>query len=133
MAEAGRRKIKIGEETLRRMLAIAALGAALLGAPMAAAQTYPDRPITLSHGFGPGGIGSGQHRSGELLASLAGIQLTHVAYKGGLASLTDTLSGQIDFFIDTLTLVTPQLDAGAIRGLAVTSPKEWRSLHGMPP
>jgi tripartite-type tricarboxylate transporter receptor subunit TctC len=99
-----------------------------IGDVVAAAKA---KPGTVT--FGSAGVGSGQHLSGELLASMAGLQMTHVAYKGGTASLTDAMSGQIDFFIDTLTLVSPHLDAGAIRGLAVTSPKEWRTLPGMAP
>jgi tripartite-type tricarboxylate transporter receptor subunit TctC len=79
------------------------------------------------------GIGSVQHLSGELLASMAGIQLTHVAYKGGSAPLTDLLGGQIEVMIDTMTVTTPQLEAGTIRALAVTSREAWPLLPGVPP
>ena len=79
------------------------------------------------------GVGSTQHLAGELLASLAGIELVHVPYRGGQAPVTDLLGGRIDVMVDTLTVTRPQLDAGTIRGLAVTSPKAWPGLTGIPP
>lgn len=78
------------------------------------------------------GVGSTQHLAGELLASLAGIELVHVPYRGGQAPVTDLLGGRIDVMIDTLTVTRPQLNAGTIRGLAVTSPAAWPSLAGIP-
>jgi tripartite-type tricarboxylate transporter receptor subunit TctC len=77
------------------------------------------------------GVGSTQHLAGELLASLAGIELVHVPYRGGQAPVTDLLGGRIDVMIDTLTVTRPQLNAGTIRGLAVTSPTPWPSLPGI--
>ncbi len=78
------------------------------------------------------GVGSTQHLAGELLASLAGIELVHVPYRGGQAPVTDLLGGRIDIMIDTLTVTRPQLAAGTVRGLAVTSPSAWPSLPGIP-
>jgi tripartite-type tricarboxylate transporter receptor subunit TctC len=78
------------------------------------------------------GIGSTQHLAGELLQSMAGIELVHVPYRGGMAPVTDLLGGRIDVMIDTLTVTSPQIAGGVIRGLAVTSPKEWPSLPGIP-
>jgi tripartite-type tricarboxylate transporter receptor subunit TctC len=79
------------------------------------------------------GVGSTQHLAGELLSSLAGIELVHVPYRGGQAPVTDLLGGRIDVMIDTLTVTRPQLEAGTVRGLAVTSPQAWPSLPGIPP
>lgn len=78
------------------------------------------------------GVGSTQHLAGELLASLAGIELVHIPYRGGQAPVTDLLGGRIDVMIDTLTVTRPQLAAGTIRGLAVTSPSAWPGLPGIP-
>ncbi|HEX9461695.1 MAG TPA: tripartite tricarboxylate transporter substrate binding protein [Alphaproteobacteria bacterium] len=83
--------------------------------------------------FSSVGIGSTQHLSGELLQSMAGIQLNHVPYKGGSAPLTDLLGGQIDVMIDTITVTTPQLKGGTIRALAVTTSEAWPSLPDIPP
>jgi tripartite-type tricarboxylate transporter receptor subunit TctC len=79
------------------------------------------------------GVGSTQHLAGELLASMAGIELVHVPYRGGQAPVTDLLGGRIDVMIDTLTVTRPQLAAGTVRGLAVTSPNEWPGLTDIPP
>lgn len=79
------------------------------------------------------GVGSTQHLAGELLASMAGIELVHVPYRGGQAPVTDLLGGRIDVMIDTLTVTRPQLAAGTVRGLAVTSPNEWPGLKDIPP
>ncbi len=88
------------------------------------------KPKTVT--FSSVGVGSTQHLAGELLASLAGIELVHVPYRGGQAPVTDLLGGRIDVMIDTLTVTRPQLDAGTIRGLAVTSLSPWPSLPGIP-
>lgn len=88
------------------------------------------KPKTIT--FSSVGVGSTQHLAGELLASLAGIELVHVPYRGGQAPVTDLLGGRIDVMIDTLTVTRPQLDAGTIRALAVTSPKPWPGLTGIP-
>lgn len=83
--------------------------------------------------FSSVGIGSTQHLIGELVASMAGVQLNHVPYKGGTAPLTDLLGGQIDVMIDTITVTTPQLAAGTIRALAETDIKAWPTLTDIPP
>ncbi len=88
------------------------------------------KPKTIT--FSSVGVGSTQHLAGELLASLAGIELVHVPYRGGQAPVTDLLGGRIDVMIDTLTVTRPQLNAGTVRGLAVTSPAAWPSLPGIP-
>lgn len=89
------------------------------------------KPGTIT--FSSVGVGSTQHLAGELLASLAGIELVHVPYRGGQAPVTDLLGGRIDVMIDTLTVTRPQLESGKVRGLAVTSPQAWPSLPGIPP
>jgi tripartite-type tricarboxylate transporter receptor subunit TctC len=83
--------------------------------------------------FSSVGIGSTQHLIGELLASMAGVKLNHVPYKGGTAPLTDLLGGQIDVMIDTITVTTPQLSAHTIRALAETDIKPWPTLQGVAP
>jgi tripartite-type tricarboxylate transporter receptor subunit TctC len=88
------------------------------------------KPKTIT--FSSVGVGSTQHLAGELLASLAGIELVHVPYRGGQAPVTDLLGGRIDVMIDTLTVTRPQLSGGTIRGLAVTSPEPWPGLSGIP-
>ena len=64
---------------------------------------------------------------------MAGIKMIHVPYKGGGVPINDLLGGQIDILIDTLTITAPQLAAGTIRGLGVTSEKPWFSIPDVPP
>lgn len=83
--------------------------------------------------FSSVGVGSTQHLTGELLASMAGVQLTHVPYRGGTAPIEGLLRGDVDLLVDTVTFTTGQLKAGRARALAVTNPVEWPSLPGVPP
>jgi tripartite-type tricarboxylate transporter receptor subunit TctC len=89
------------------------------------------RPETLT--FSSVGVGSTQHLVGELLSSMAGIKMIHVPYKGGGGPINDLLGGQIDILIDTLTITAPQLAAGTIHGLGVTSRTPWFSIPAVPP
>ncbi len=89
------------------------------------------KPGTIS--FSSVGVGSTQHLSGELLASMAGVKLNHIPYKGGNAPMTDLLGGQIDVMVDTITVTTPQLKAGTIRSLALTTARPWPALPSVPP
>ena len=79
------------------------------------------------------GVGSTQHLSGELLCSMAGIQMTHVPYRGGSGPMTDLLGGSIDVNVDTITVIEPQLRAGKVTVLGVTSGEKWWSLPDITP
>ena len=68
--------------------------------------------------FSSVGVGSTQHLTGELLASMAGVQLTHVPYRGGTAPIEGLLRGDVDLLVDTVTFTTGQLKAGRARALA---------------
>jgi len=99
-----------------------------LGDLIAAAKAKPD-----SLTYSSVGVGTTQHLVGELLSSMAGIRMLHVPYRGGGAPINDLLGGQIDILIDTLTITAPQLKAGTIRGLGVTSAQPWFSIPQVPP
>jgi tripartite-type tricarboxylate transporter receptor subunit TctC len=73
--------------------------------------------------FGSAGNGSSNHLSGELLKSLTGAPMEHIPYKGSAPALTDVVSGQLTFMFDILVTSMPQIRAGRVRGLAVTSAK----------
>jgi len=79
------------------------------------------------------GVGSTQHLAGELLCAMAGIQMTHVPYRGGGGPMTDLLGGQIDLNVDTITVIEPQLRAGKVTVLGVTSGERWWSLPDITP
>jgi tripartite-type tricarboxylate transporter receptor subunit TctC len=79
------------------------------------------------------GVGSTQHLAGALLCAMANIDMTHVPYRGGGGPMTDLLGGNIDLNIDTITVIEPQLRAGKVTVLGVTSGDKWWSLPDITP
>src|SRR3954469_14575729 len=73
--------------------------------------------------WGTSAIGSIGHMSGELLNRLAGIQMTHVPYKGGGQAVIDVLAGQIPMVIIGMTAATPHVRSGRLRAIATTGAK----------
>ncbi|WP_144639292.1 Bug family tripartite tricarboxylate transporter substrate binding protein [Bordetella genomosp. 13] len=82
--------------------------------------------------FGSAGNGSPQHLAGELFKTSAGVSLTHVPYKGSAAALNDVLSGQVAMMFADLAPVLPQIKAGKVRALAVTSARRLPTLPDVP-
>lgn len=78
------------------------------------------------------GIGTVPHLTGELIASQAGVKMTHIPYRGGIAPMTDVLAGRVDVLIDTQTVSMPHIASGAARGLGVTSKTRWPGTPGVP-
>jgi tripartite-type tricarboxylate transporter receptor subunit TctC len=70
--------------------------------------------------FGSSGMGSAFHLAGELFASMAGVKLVHVPYKGGNLALTDLIGGRIDLIFYSFAVAQPQIRAGKLRAIAVT-------------
>ncbi|WP_399678555.1 Bug family tripartite tricarboxylate transporter substrate binding protein [Xenophilus sp.] len=70
--------------------------------------------------YASAGLGSTQHLAGALLCSKAGIDALHVPYKGSSPALTDLMSGQVDFMVDTLSASLPFVKGGKLRGLATS-------------
>jgi tripartite-type tricarboxylate transporter receptor subunit TctC len=71
--------------------------------------------------YGSGGSGSVGHFSTELFASMAKVKLLHVPYKGNGQVITALLSGELNMMITNIAAALPQVKAGRMRGLAVTS------------
>jgi tripartite-type tricarboxylate transporter receptor subunit TctC len=82
--------------------------------------------------FASGGAGSGPHIAGELLKSVAGIEMTHVAYKGSGPAVADLLGGQVEVLITAAPTVAAQMGSGRIRPLAVAHTKRLSSLVNVP-
>ncbi len=70
--------------------------------------------------------------SGEMLASMAGVQMTNVPYKSGPAAMTDLIGGQVMMFSADFAVTLPQVKEGKIRGLAVTSMKRSAAIPELP-
>jgi tripartite-type tricarboxylate transporter receptor subunit TctC len=88
------------------------------------------KPSTL--GFGTPGAGSSQHLAGEKFKLDAGIDLIHIPYKGSGPSMQDLIAGQIPLSIDTALVAIPQINAGKVRALAVTTGKRAKVLPDTP-
>ena len=82
--------------------------------------------------FASGGSASGPHIAGELLKSVAGINMTHIAYKGSGPALSDLLGGQVQVLITAAPTVIGQLNSGRMRPLAVAHSKRLSSLPNVP-
>jgi tripartite-type tricarboxylate transporter receptor subunit TctC len=82
--------------------------------------------------FGSPGNGTLSHLSFELLSFRTGTRSTLVTYKGSNPALTAALAGEVDFVLDTPAAVMPQVEAGKLRALGVTSAKRSRGLPSLP-
>jgi tripartite-type tricarboxylate transporter receptor subunit TctC len=75
------------------------------------------------YSFASGGAGAGAHLSGELFKHLAGVELTHVPYKGNAPALNDLLGGHVAIMFDTITTSIPHVKSGRLKALATTAEK----------
>src|SRR5690606_17704406 len=82
--------------------------------------------------FGSSGVGGAHHLSGELFASEAGMQLSHVPYKGGAPAATDLMAGHIDMMFEMGYAAMPAIQAKKVHPLAVTSAKRLALLPDVP-
>lgn len=82
--------------------------------------------------FGSAGAGSSTHLAGELFLLTAGIQMSHVPYRGSAPALNDLVAGNIDVMFENLPTIPPLVAAGAVRPLAVTSATRTPALPDVP-
>ena len=82
--------------------------------------------------YGSSGPGSASHLAGELFASMAGVTLLHVPYKGTGQALTDLLAGHIDLMFAPAQTVMPQIESGKLLALAQTGAKRSEALPNFP-
>ncbi len=82
--------------------------------------------------FGSPGVGSGGHLAGELFKLDAGVNLTHIPYKGNGPALTDLLGGRIHLMFATVLAATPYIEGHTLRALAVTGPSRSKALPDVP-
>jgi tripartite-type tricarboxylate transporter receptor subunit TctC len=93
-------------------------------------QTAKAKPGSLA--YGSGGNGSAAHTTTEYLRHVAGIDLVHVPYKGTAPFITDLLSGEIQLGFTGATVVMPQVRAGRLRALAVSSARRMAAYPDLP-
>ncbi|MBK7529488.1 tripartite tricarboxylate transporter substrate binding protein [Piscinibacter sp.] len=93
---------------------------------IAAVKAKPGMP------FASAGQGSSQHMSGEAFRLLAGVELTHVPYKGSAPAIQDVIGGQIPMSFETATVALPHIQSGKVRALAVTSARRSKVLPDTP-
>jgi tripartite-type tricarboxylate transporter receptor subunit TctC len=82
--------------------------------------------------FASSGNGSAQHLAGELFRQKAGVEMTHVPYKGGGPALNDVIGGQVPVFFANMASGLPHVKGGKLRALAVTGAKRSAALPDAP-
>src|ERR1700704_3733962 len=83
--------------------------------------------------FGSGGVGASHHLYGEMFKSLTGVQMTHVPYRGTVPALNDVIAGHIPLLFSDPPPALPQIAAGKVRAIGVTTAKRIASLPDVPP
>jgi tripartite-type tricarboxylate transporter receptor subunit TctC len=82
--------------------------------------------------YSSAGVGTLPHLTGELLKSLAGIDLVHVPSRGGAPATADVIGGSIDMTVDAIAPLLQHIKQGRLRALAVTSPHRIADLPDVP-
>ena len=88
------------------------------------------KPGTLA--YASGGNGTPPHINAEVFKSVAGVDLLHVAYKGGGPALTDLIAGRVHVMLDTAASAMPHVRSGKLRALALSSPKRSAEYPDLP-
>lgn len=82
--------------------------------------------------YASAGNGTSIHLAGEVFASMAGVNLMHVPYKGSSPAVTDMLGGQVDLMFDSITSARPHIQSGKLRALGVTTKERSQVLPDVP-
>src|ERR1700754_1285349 len=127
-------------DTARDLAGVGSLGLSplvMIMAPSKGFKTVQDfvaaakaKPGTIN--FASAGVGSATHLGAERFVASAGIQATHIPYKGGPEALTDVIAGRADFYFCPLGTALPQIRNGTVIALAVSTPKRASSLAEVP-
>lgn len=133
-------KSKLPYDPLQSFEGIGVIGTSplvLLAHPSVPARTLTElvalakaKPGGLS--FGSFGNGTTAHFAGELLKVMAGIDMVHVPYKGSAPAMQDLIGGQVPLTFDTNVAAIPQVQAGTVKAIAVTSLKPSPTMPGVP-
>jgi len=82
--------------------------------------------------YASAGLGSPAHLTGELLKSMLNLFVVHIPYTGAPAAINDQIAGRIDYQFANAAVALPQIKAGKLRALAVTSPQRMPGLPQVP-
>ena len=82
--------------------------------------------------YGSSGVAGGAHLAGEIFKTAAGVQLTHIPYKGGAPALADLLGGQIPIVFDPIPTSINQVRAGKLKALGITSARRSSLMPELP-
>src|SRR5215475_1268275 len=125
------------EQDLRPVILIAESAGVLVVNPSVKATTVQEfidvaKSGTQRLSYGSAGHGSAIHLAAELFKAMTAVDLVHVPYRGSAPAMTDLLSGSIQVMFENIPTALPQVNAGNIRPLGVTSPKPSALLPGTP-
>jgi tripartite-type tricarboxylate transporter receptor subunit TctC len=131
---------KLSYSTLKSFTPVHAMAASPLimvvnaASPFKSVKEFVDfgkaNPETLN--FGTSGTGTSQHLTGELLQMAAGFKMTHVPYKVGASQMVDLLSGNIQAMFEYSSVVKPQIEAGKLRPLGITTAERLKNMPDVP-
>ena len=82
--------------------------------------------------FGSAGNGSSNHLTAEMLATMTGVKMQHVPYKGSGPALNDVIAGQISFMFDQYSTVGPNIKAGKLRAIGIATKQRHPLLPDVP-
>ncbi|MFZ4808777.1 MAG: tripartite tricarboxylate transporter substrate-binding protein [Hyphomicrobiaceae bacterium] len=82
--------------------------------------------------FAHGGVGTNSHLCAVMMGNALGFKPTFVAYRGSGPAITDLLAGQVDLLWDQVTNALPQIQAGTLHGIAITSAQRLGQLKDVP-
>ena len=82
--------------------------------------------------YGSSGVGGGAHLAGEIFKTSAGVNLTHIPYKGAAPAMADLLGGQVTMVFDPIPTSLAQVKSGRIKALAITSAKRSALMPELP-
>lgn len=122
---------------LQPVALVAASPFIVLAHPLLKAKTVRDviaqaKAMPKKINYGSGGVGSTGHLSAELFRSMAGIELTHVPYKGTGPAMVDLLSGQLQLLFNSIIQGAPHARSGKLNALAVTGAKRSGVMPELP-
>ncbi len=82
--------------------------------------------------FGSSGTGSFTHLAAEMFKQMAGIEMTHIPYKGAAPALTDVMSGKIQLMFESVSTALPPIRSGMLWPLGISSPQRHSDLPDVP-